>query len=245
MGVTASAPRSWANTLRTLILRPGAITRAALDGQGGGYLPLGRLLVVLAAVYFLITLAQQDLQRPPDPAAAAACANGRVKSELDLLLGAVGAPEAVGADSAAAGLEHVIGAVLCDPQRLTSAFSLAVPIAFLLLLPLSAALMQLAFRKQLPRFRDNWRYGLEAHAALFLLLIVLLVLSLPGIWLLGFLASVAGLVYASWNVMSGVERSDRVSPGMAARRTTAVGVVYAAALAIVATLLVLGLVGRM
>ncbi len=244
MGVDAPARRAWTVTLRDLTLRPGAITRAVLDGQGGGYLPLGRLLVVLAAVFFLITLVQQGRRHEPTPDTVAACANGQVTSDLGLLLGTGGAPEASASGSAVAGLEHFAGEALCDPERFTRAVSLAVPIAFLLLLPLSAGLMQLAFRKQMPRFRDHWLYGLEAHAALFLLLIALLVVSLPGAGLLSFVASVAGLFYATWNVLDGVERVYRVSPGVAAWRTTAVGIVYAVALTVIATVLFLALFGR-
>ncbi len=244
VGVGVPARRAWRDTLRELTLRPGIITRDVLDGQGGGYLPLGRLLVVLAAVFFAITLWQPGHHDEPTPEAVAACVNGRGQSDIDRLLGAAGASGEPAVGSTAAGLEHLAGELVCDPQRFTRALSLAVPVAFLLLLPLSAVLMQLAFRHQMPRFRDNWAYGLEAHAALFLLLLVLLLLSLPGVGLLSFLASVTGLFYATWNVLTGVERAYRVGPGVAAWRTTAVGIVYAVALTIVATLLFLALFGR-
>ena len=242
--MSASARGVWSATLRDLVLRPGKITRAVLDGQGAGYLPLGRLLVVLAAVFFLLTLVQQGLHREPAPEAVAACANGRANADLGPLLGATGASDASASGTAAAGIEHLAGELLCDPQRFTRAVSLAVPIAFLLLLPLSAVLMLLAFRKQIPSLRGNWTYGLEAHGALFLLLIALLVVSLPGLGLLSFLASVAGLFYATWNVLAGVERAYRVGPSVAAWRTTAVGVVYAVVLTVVATLLFLSLFSR-
>lgn len=215
-----------------------------LDGQGGEYVPLGRLLAGLVAVFFLITLIQQARRRQPPPDAIAACTTGGLGSDLNLLLDAAGASDGSASGTPAAALGQFARDVLCDPRRFTNAMSLAVPIAVLLLVPLSAVLMQFAFREQMPRFRDNWLYGLEAHAALFLLLIALLVASLPGIGLLGFLASVAGLVYATWNVWAGVERAYGVGRGVAARRTIAVGVGYAVALAVVATALVLGLFGR-
>ena len=242
--MTGAPRRAWSATLRDLVLRPGTITRAVLDGEGQGYLPLGRLLVVLAVLFFLVTLIQQGWRREPSPAAIAACANGRVPPDLGALLPPTGAADAPAAGSTAAGLEHFAGELLCDQQRLTRALSLAVPIAFLLLLPLSAGLMQLAFRKQMPRFRDNWLYGLEAHAALFLLLLALLLLSVPGVGWVSVAASVAGVFYATWNVLAGVEQAYRVAPGVAMWRTTAVGVVYAAALALVATLLFLAVFGR-
>ncbi len=244
MGVDAPARLVWRVTLRDLILRPGTITRAVLDGQGGGYLPLGRLLVVLVALFFALTLVQQGRAHEPTPDAVAACTKGRANAEISGLMGAAGAPDASAAGSTVAGLEHLAGELLCDPQRFTRAVSLALPIAILLLLPLSAGLMLLAFRTQMPHFRDNWRYGLEAHAALFLLLIALLVVTLPGWGPLSFLASVGGLFYATWNVLAGVERAYRVSSGVAVWRTTAVGVVYAVALTVVATLLFLSLFGR-
>jgi hypothetical protein len=239
------APRGpWSATLHDLALRPGAITRAVLDGQGGEYLPLGRLLVILVAVFFALTLLQPRAAGGPSAEVAAACGGAGGSTDLGLLLGAAGAPEATANAPIAAGVLHFAGEVLCDPQRFTRAFSLAIPLGFLLLMPLSAGLMQLAFRKDMPGFAANWAYGLEAHAALFLLLIVLVVVSLVGPGWLSFLASVAGLFYASWNVLAGVERAYRVSGRTAAWRTTGVGVVYAVALTVVSTLLFLALFGR-
>jgi hypothetical protein len=239
--VNAAARRPWANTLRDLAFRPGTITRAHLDGRGGAYLPLGRLLVLFAAAFFGLTMAQQS-GGGSSPETTASCAQ-RASADLGALMGPDAGAGAAGGASVA-GLRHLAGEVLCNPQRFTRAVSLAGPIAFLLLLPLSAGLMQLAFRKEMPRFADNWTYGLEAHAALFLLLLALFVLSLPGVPLVGLLASVAGLFYATWNVLAGVERAYRVSARVAAWRTTAVGVVYAAALTVVATLVFTALFGR-
>ncbi len=239
--MTAAARGPWSATLRDLAVRPGAITRAVLDGRGQRYLPLGRLLIVLATLFFLLTLVQQRGGEAP-PRAVSACTEGAA-ADLGALLGPAPAAGARGAESIA-GLRHFVGELWCEPRRFTRAASLAVPVAFLLLMPLSAGLMRMAFRREMPKFRDNWTYGLEAHAALFLLLLVLLLLSLPEVPLLGFAASVAGLFYATWNVLAGVELAYGVSPRVAVWRTTAVGMVYAVVLTVVATLLFLALFGR-
>ncbi|HEU4989147.1 MAG: hypothetical protein KGL93_12420 [Gemmatimonadota bacterium] len=242
-GDTARQGRA-TRTLRAVVREPGTVTRAVLDGRGTEYLSLGRLLTVCVAVFFALTWVQQRRPAVPSPDVAAACdGSGSDTSALGALLGAAGGnvQGASPAASAALGIAHQL---LCDPARFTRAFTLAAPVAFLLLIPLSAWLMQLAFRRQMPTFAANWTYGLEAHAALFLLLAVLAAIGLLGSSLLGFLASIAGLVYASWNVVAGVQRAYGVSRGVAARRTTAVGVVYALALTAVTSLVMWGLLSR-
>lgn len=237
MGV--DGPASLSDTLRVLLRHPGAITRAILDGQPARYVGPGRLLLGFATAFFLLTAWQLRSAPAPSPEVAAACADSGGTSDLGALLGAAQTPAIAGNASPAAALVlRTASDALCNPRQYTRAFGLAIPVAFLLLMPLSAGLMQIAFRAQLPGFAGNWLYGLEVHAALFALLTALALVSLTGSTLLGVLASLAGLVYASWNLVAGVQCAYRVSAGVAAWKTTAVGVVYALVLTIVAVLLV-------
>jgi len=236
VGVDGPAPLS--ATLRALLQRPGTITRAILDGRPAEYVGPGRLLLGFAAAFFLLTALQLRSTPAQSPDVAAACSGSGVTSDLGVLLGAAQAPGVTAnASPAAATVLRVASDALCNPRKFTRAFGLAIPVAFLLLMPLSAALMQVAFRTQLPGFAGNWLYALEAHAALFALLTALALVSLTGSTLLGVLASLAGLVYASWNLVAGVQRAYRVSARAAAWKTTAVGVVYALVLTIVSALL--------
>lgn len=236
MGVAGPA---LGDTLRALVRRPGAITRAILDGQAERYVAPGRLLLGFAAAFFLLTALQFRGASAQSPEVTAACANGGGTSDLGALLDAAAAPDvAANAPPGATAALRISADALCNPDKYTRAFGLAIPVAFLLLMPLSAALMQMAFRKQMPGFAGNWLFGLEAHAALFALLTVLALVSFTGSTLLGVAASLAGLVYASWNLVAGVQRAYRVSARAAAWKTTAVGVGYALALTVVAVLLV-------
>ena len=226
-------------TLLALLGHPGAITRAILDGRPARYVGPGRLLLGFAAAFFLLTGLQLRGTPAQSPEVAAACSDSGGTSDLGALLGAAGAPGVTAnASPGAATALRIASDALCNPRKYTRAFGLAIPVAFLLLMPLSAVLMQVAFRTQMPGFAGNWLYGLEAHAALFALLTALALVSFTGSTLLGVLASLAGLVYASWNLVAGVQGAYRVSARVAAWKTTAVGVVYALVLTVVSVLLV-------
>ncbi len=236
MTAPAEAPGGrMARTLRALALRPGALTRAALDGRAADFVGPGTLLAVFAAGFFLITWMQQRHPAGPSPDVAALCTSeGTGESPLGALIGgSAGAGTLAGETPDEARTLNFAEDALCHPQRYARAFAVAVPLGFLLLIPLSALLMQAAFRREMPGFAGNWRFALEAHAALFLLLTVLGLISLAGSFLLGFLASVAGLFYASWHLVSGAERAYRVSARTATWRTTVVGIPYAMVLAAV------------
>jgi hypothetical protein len=229
-----------AATVRALVFAPGSLTRAEWARARGGYLPLSGLLAGLVAAFFGLTAIQQRHAAQPSPDVAAACAGtGSDIGGLSGLLGGEATPGASTELSPAAGtVLRFARRALCDPAPITRAFAFGVPIAFLLLMPLSAALMQLAFRRQVPDFRRNWVYGLEAHAALFLLLVGLALVSFSGSFLLGFLASIGGLGYTTWNVVRGVEVAYGVSARAAAWKTTAVGMIYAVVLALAVALVV-------
>ncbi|MGA9837321.1 MAG: hypothetical protein WBQ26_08430 [Gemmatimonadaceae bacterium] len=230
--MTGEPARGWgrvAATLRALVFHPGSLTREELAGRPADHLPLVWVLPVLATAFFALTSLQQRRAAAPSSDVAATCAGSKGDaSGLSALLGVAGTPgTTAGLSPEAVGALHVASEVLCDPGPLTRALAFAFPIALLLLMPLSAGLMQAAFRRQMPGFRANWVYGLEVHSALFLLLSALALLSFAGSFLLGFVASVGGLVYTSWNLVRGVQTAYGVSERAAVWRTTAVGVVYA------------------
>ena len=232
-------------SLRALVRTPGVITRATLDGQGATFIAPGRLLLAFTAGFFVLTALQLRATPPVSPEVASACADANNPSDLGALLDAARSPQVTASASpAAAVILRIAGDALCNPQRYTRALSVAIPVAFLLLMPLLALFMQVAFRSQMPSFQGNWLYGLEAHAALFALLLALAVISLVGSTVLNMLASLGGLVYASWNLVAGVQRAYGVSARTAAWKTTGVGVAYALVLTVVSALLVWLLLAR-
>lgn len=222
-----------ADSLRALALRPGALTRAALDGRGADLVSPGTLLTLFAALFFVLTWVQQRHPAAPSADVAALCSD---RAAAGSPLGALVGGEVGANGGTSAGATRALGFaedVLCHPQRYTRAFAVAVPVGFLLLMPLSAALMLVAFGRQLPGFGANWGFAVEEHAALFLLLTALSLIALLGSLVVAFLASVAGLFYASWHLVAGVERVYRVSVRTATWRTTLVGIPYAVVLALV------------
>lgn len=231
------APGKLVRTLRDLAVRPGVVTEARLEGTDNPYLPTGWVLVAAVVLFLALTLARQPQRSSPSPALEQACADWVMDSPVGSALRAAASPEG-GAPPLVAGASALTLRFICDPAPVTRAFNLAVPVAFVLLMPLSALLMWVAFRRSAPRFAQHWAYGLEAHATLFGLMIVLAVIGLLGSTLLNIAASLAGLWYLTWNLMAGVQRTCHVARRTALGRTTLVGVVYALALAVVSVGLV-------
>jgi hypothetical protein len=232
-----------ASTLHALIFGPGTLTRARLDGQTTPYVPMEWLLLFFAAAYLVLVFVQTRGAAGPSPEVASLCAqSGGQGTDLSSLLGGAGGDVQV--SPGAARTLSLVGRALCDPAPFTRAFAFSIPIAFLLLIPLFAWLMQLAFRRQMPGFHGNWIYAVESHAALFALLTALALESFVGSFLLGFLCSVAGIVYLSWNLVAGVRVAYGVSTGAAKWRTTVVGVGYAVCLVITVGALMWGMLAR-
>jgi len=226
-------------TLRALVVRPGSLTRAVREGTGSRYFPLGGLLLAFAAVYLALVFVQtRGASGPPDDIAGLCTDGGGQGADLQTLIGAAGASgDNVQVSPSATRVLNFASHSLCDPAPMMRAFAFAIPIAFLLLIPVFAWLMQLAFRAQMPGFNGNWIYAVESHAALFLLLTALAVESFLGSFVLGFLCSVGGLVYTSWNLTAGVQLAYGVSARAARWKTTLVGVIYAVCLVIAVGLL--------
>ncbi|OYV74373.1 MAG: hypothetical protein B7Z72_00300 [Gemmatimonadetes bacterium 21-71-4] len=232
-----------ADTLRTLIFQPGVLTRARLEGRPTRYVALERLLLAFAGAYLVLVFVQTRGPSAPSPEVASLCASSDGQgADLTSLIGGTGGD---GRISPAGGrLLALAGRALCDPAPFTRAFAFAIPIAFLLLIPLFAWLMQVAFRTQMPGFHGNWIYAVESHAALFALLTGLALESFIGSFLLGFLCSVAGIVYLSWNLVAGVRVAYGVSTRAAKWKTTVVGVGYAVCLVAAVGLLMWAMLAR-
>lgn len=243
---SAPAPGSTggvAGTLHALILRPGTLTRARLEGRTTPYVPMEWLLLVFAAAYLALVFVQTRGASAPSPEVASLCASsGGQGADLTSLLGGTGGD--VQLSPGAARALSLAGRALCDPAPFTRAFAFSIPIAFLVLIPLFAWLMQLAFRKQMPRFHDNWIYAVESHAALFALLTALALESFLRSYLLGFLCSVAGIVYLSWNLVAGVRVAYGVGASAARWKTTVVGVAYAVCLVVAVGAIMWALLAR-
>ncbi|MDE3215512.1 MAG: DUF3667 domain-containing protein [Gemmatimonadota bacterium] len=219
------------DTLRALIVRPGALTRARLDGRRAPYVAVEWLLLAFAAIYLGLVFVQTRGPSGPPPDVASLCASSDGQGAgLAGLAGPAGGD--LQASAGTARLLDLAGRALCDPAPFTRAFAFAIPVAFLLLIPLFAWLMQRAFRAQMPDFHGNWIFALESHAALFALLTALALESFAGSVLLGVLCSVAGVFYLSWNLVAGVRTAYGVTTRAAKWKTTLVGVGYAVCLVV-------------
>ncbi len=237
------SPGGVVDSLRLLVAHPGALTRARLGGQGARFTPLGGLLLLFAAAYLALVYVQTRGPSVLDPEVASVCASSGGQSiDISSLLGGAGAAVDVSAGESRA--LALAGRALCDPAPFERAFAFAIPLAFLALIPLFAALMQLAFRGVMPGFAGSWTYALESHAALFALLTALALESFIGSWLLGFLCSVGGLIYLSWNLVAGVRLAYGVSTRAARWRTTLVGVGYAVCLVVAVGLIMWAMLPR-
>jgi hypothetical protein len=223
------------HSLRTLVLRPGRLTVDFLAGRRARWLLPLRLYLICSLGYFVLISAIESL---PDGAAdqprptVTVTVSGKTVYREQLT------PEQraelkksffsrlVGPERLERALEH--------PSRLSQAFWGAMPKTMFLLLPLLALLVNLAYRRQVPRYPPHLYFALHVHALAFLVLSASSLIELvPWRWMqvwpkLAGYVFIAGYTVAALRAVYGGSRRATVA------RALAIGAVYLVCFALVA-----------
>ncbi|HSO06190.1 MAG TPA: DUF3667 domain-containing protein [Pelomicrobium sp.] len=219
--------RVW-RTLRSLVLKPGELTREFIAGRRQRYLPPFRLYLVLSVVFFALSAllpdgqlvrvdAMGDTVVVPDPATPgdAPAAAGLSKAQCNLQLDG-----ALGERINPVFNEACTKVVADNGRRLGDVFFRTAPKLMFLFLPLMAAAALLFYWRPRRLYAEHLVLFLHTHAFVFLALSAkaiidaLMSLPLPGVGLLG-IAVFALFLYLPWYVF----RAMRVVYGEGRLRT--------------------------
>jgi Protein of unknown function (DUF3667) len=182
----------FAVTVRTLVRRPGMLTREFLEGRRARYISPLRLYIVASLAYFLLAAAAPHLH-PPDrrevdvagvrvrvdtrdaPASRAERVGNAARASLDAADGDELTTEEKAealrqAERAPAMVRPLLRRSIEDPDGLKRGMLNALPRMFFVLLPLFAAIVALFYRGR--RYPEHLYFAVHLHAFVFLILAV-------------------------------------------------------------------------
>jgi hypothetical protein len=176
----------FATTIRTLIRRPGELTREFLTGRRARYISPIRLYLVASITYFLAAAASPNVQSAPGVAEVGgfrigvftpqpATPPGRVAENARAAQTEQFTPEerqAALADVARAPavIRPILRRAIDDPQGLQRSILTTMPRALFALLPVFAGILALFYRKR--NYPEHLYFALHLHAFVFLALTV-------------------------------------------------------------------------
>lgn len=170
-------------SLGLLLFRPGQLALEYFRGRRRRHVGPLRLYLTASILFFVflrLTGVSVDTQAPPEPAA---------ENRLDLRAAAFGEDWGL-LDRLRVRLTRRVGELEAEVsagqgpqvvQRVVRSFIASLYYAMFLLLPLYAALVALVYRDQRRTYGEHLVYGLYSHAAMFLLLLAILLIPVP--WL--------------------------------------------------------------
>ena len=188
----------FARTVRTLVRRPGTLTREYLEGRRARYVSPLRLYLLASLAYFLLAAAAPSAERSEEDAVSVGpgvtvrgAAAGGTDAERAEALEAVARAPAVIQPFARRAVE--------DPDGLRRRILETLPRVFFALLPVFAGIVALFYRGR--RYPEHLYFAIHLHAFVFVALAVpelLRVARLPAVAdVASVLASIAILVYAT------------------------------------------------
>jgi hypothetical protein len=223
--------RAW-NTLRTLVLRPGELTREFIAGRHQRYLPPFRLYLVISVMFFALSALLPDAQMlhvnaqgdtviayGASPPAAEAPGEAQIPPASGTEL--PGYTVNIGWPRLDALLQEAIHKLEADGgRRLSEVFLHTAPKLMFLFLPLMAGIAMLFYWRPRRLYAEHLVAFLHAHAFLFLALTAtsivnaIMRLDAPLVGLLG-IVNLALMLYVPWYVF----RAMRVVYGEGRSRT--------------------------
>lgn len=216
-------------TLKTLLIEPGALTIDFLEGRRARWLMPLRVYLICSLLYFVT---KQIVEKNTGESA-------RPVAQLTLQ-GDSGSPRLTAEDSAeiARGLparifgsERIMRAA-ADNRKLNTEINNAFPKAMFVLLPFFALLTRVAWRARVPRYPAHLYVALHVHAAWFAALFVsLLATRLPAV--IGAPIAAASLVYMVWYAVATFRRVFGDSWRRTLLKSVAVTIVYGLAFGVV------------
>jgi hypothetical protein len=227
----------FAVTIRTLIRRPGELTREFLAGHRARYISPLRLYLVASLVYFVAAAAAPNM-RGPNVVEAGGFRVG-VFTPLDSVDRAAGRtvdPSGLTAEQRAEALKQldespawmrpVLRQAIDDPQRLQRSMLSSLPRLLFALVPVFAVIVSLFYRGR--HFPEHLYFALHFHAMIFA---VLTLNELAKMTRYTPLIGIAGVGTLIWIIIYGLRAFQRVyaeSPARTAAKAVGIGVLYVA-----------------
>lgn len=231
-------------TLRTLFLRPGALTIDFLAGRRARWLsPLRVYLICSVALFAGRALIDEVGLRPTREMAGVSFK--REDGRTGPLTPEERQEIAKGLPARIFGVEQFERA-LTDPRPLNRAFESTLPRAMFILLPVFALLTNLAWRKAQPRYPAHLYVALHIHAAIFGAFLIFSLLV--GVTRPDWIAAAIGLAfmgYVAWYGLTALRRVFGDSWPRTIAKAAAVGAVYFVFFSTVGMLLLAYAVSRM
>lgn len=186
-------------TLKTLVLKPGLLTKDFLAGRRARWLMPLRVYLICSVAYFV---AKPAVEAITHRSAREMARFSLTDSTGSIQLSAEDSAEvAKGLPARLFGAEHLLRAAR-DSKRLNKEINASMPRAMFVLLPIFALLTRLAWRKRLPRYPAHLYLALHVHAAWFAAMTVSTIL---GGWVPLAIAGVVGVamaVYIVWYALA-------------------------------------------
>jgi Protein of unknown function (DUF3667) len=199
------------NTVRTLLVRPGLLTREFLEGRRARYISPLRLYLSASLIYFLLTATAPDIrlssgrslsgiQVGVSTGAASSTAPQRVATAANDALGR-GQPmteaerQAALKDIARAPklMQPFLRRVVADPNEFKHALLETMPKMLFVLLPVFAAIVGLFYRGR--KYPEHLYFAIHLHAFIFIALSLALLAKFPGWIPLAVTAAVACVIW--------------------------------------------------
>ncbi len=216
-----------ARTLGPLFLRPGAVTRAYLDGRRASYTSPPRLYLLLSFVFFVVVAIRPDRSEPLDLSLGAAGAPAAAPADRELQASEDGLRQLRSLGSPGARLADKLEEIAREPpgevrRRVQAGFSEKAPRAMFFLVPVMALLLRLLYRRSGLYLAEHAVFALHEHAVAFAFL-------LPGA-VLGGAADTAGLAAVGLHSVLAMRRVYGQGWAATARKAAILWVAYLLAL---------------
>ena len=215
-------------TLKTLLARPGQLTRDFLAGRRARWLPPLRVYIICSLLFFVAKPIIESATGRSFRTAQFSVTNADGSTTMT--------PEAraeieKGLPARLFGAERVIRAA-SSQRELNRAMDATVPRAMFVLLPFFALLTNVAWRKRAPRYPAHLYAALHIHAAWFTALFVSTVASafLPDA--MSFVLGLGALGYIVWYAIRAFKTLYQEAWGRTLVKSTMVGGLYLASLAV-------------
>jgi hypothetical protein len=189
-----------AETVRTLIRKPGQLTIEFLEGRRARYLSPLRLYLWCSVIYFLVAASTPTNMRssivitPPDPTTGAATRRNIADAEKNAGLTAEERAQiAQMVNNAPSVLRPLMRRVSTDAKSFQNDVFASMPKALFALLPVFAGILTLFYRKR--RFAEHLYFALHVHAFIFIALTFAAVVKLAHVKPLEVAVGIAVLVW--------------------------------------------------
>ena len=217
-------------TLKTLLARPGALTRDFLEGRRARWLPPLRVYIICSLLFFVAKpMVEAATDKSLRDMAKVSITNDDGSTTLT--------PEAraeieQGLPARIFGMDRLMRAAQ-NPRELNKQIDSSFPKAMFILLPLFALYTNVAWRRRAPRYPAHLYAALHINAAWFLAMFVSTVLAGFASNNVAMVVGLAMVAYMVWYAIRAFKRLYEESWPRTFAKTAVVGVLYLGSLMVV------------